>query len=161
MNFCLILKPDQAYYKEAYSEIISTLKLKKYEPIFAIIMILFGLGLKYFDSKEKLGIFPFFFSAVGAYELYKFYYEKKKWLKDRLDTRVTGQAIELEFSDNVIKHNGPFSNGEVKWDGLKNIIETPNGILLKPEAGVSIYLPNSAFTNQKQIDFILSKKKSE
>jgi hypothetical protein len=161
MNFSLTLKPDEAYYKEAYSEMISTLKLKKYEPIFAIIMILFGLGLNYFDSKEKLGLFPLFFSAVGAYELYKSYYEKKKWLKDRLSTGVVGKTIELEFSDNEIKHSGPFSSGEFIWDGLKSITKTQNGILLKPQAGVSIYLPNSAFTNQKQIDFILSKKKSE
>jgi len=160
MNFTLTLKPDETYYKEAYAEIISTFKYKKYEPIFATIMILLGLGLYYFDTNAKLGLFPVFFSAVGVYELYKsIYYEKKKWLNARLDSRIAGQDIELEFSDNAIKQNGPFTNGEMKWEGLKAIVKTKNGILLKPENGISIYLPDTVFTNRAHIDFILSKNR--
>ena len=58
MNFNLTFKPDENYYKEAYAEIISSLKFKKYEPIFATIMVLFGIGLYFFDSdlfnKERI-----------------------------------------------------------------------------------------------------------
>lgn len=159
MNFSLTLTPDEAYYKEAYGEMISALKWKKYEPIFATIMILFGLGLHLLDKTDRLGIFPFVFSAIGAYEFYKVYYEKKKWIKDRLDSRIVGKSIELAFTDDVIKQSGPFTNGELKWDGLKNIVKTQKGILIKPENGISIYLPNTVFSDPAHIDFILAKQR--
>lgn len=159
MNFNLTFKPDENYYKEAYSEIISSLKLKKYEPILATIMVLFGIGLYFLDNDRKLGLFPFVFSGIGIYEFYKSYNEKQKWLKDRLDSKISGQLLEIEFSETTIKHSGPFSNGELNWNGLKNIIKTKNGIILKPENGISIYLPDRLFNDREQIDFIISKKK--
>ncbi|MGA9212751.1 MAG: hypothetical protein WBY99_08680 [Kaistella sp.] len=159
MNFKLNFKPDENYYKEAYAEIISSLKFKKYEPLFATIMVFFGIGLYFFDTHKKLGLFPFVFSCVGIYEFYKFHFEKKKWLKDRLQSGIAGQLLEMEFSETTIKHSGPFSNGELNWNGLKDIIKTKNGVLLKPENGVSIYLSDRLFKDSEQIDFILSKKK--
>lgn len=158
MNFNLAFRPDEAYYKEAYKEITSSRKLKKYEPVFAILMVIGWIGLYFFDSSKRLGILPFIFSGIGIYEFFKYYYEKKKWLKDRLDSKIAGQLLEFEFNDNCIKHNGPFSNGEIQWNGLKDIIKTKNGILLKPENGISIYLQDRQFSDREQIQFILSKR---
>jgi hypothetical protein len=160
MNFNLTFKPDENYYKEAYAEIVSTLKLKKYEPIFATAMVLFGIGLYFFDSDKKLGLFPLVFSGIGVYEFCKCYFDKKKWLKDRLDSRNAGQLLDIQFNEITIKYNGPFSNGDINWNGLKDIIKTKNGVLLKPENGISIYLPDRLFKDKEQIDFIFSKKKT-
>lgn len=159
MNFKINFKPDKEYYKEAYDEIVSSLKLKKYEPYFAIVMIIMGLFFYFQDTDKKLGIFPIVFIFIGFYELFKLYYEKRKWLKDRMDSQIVGQEIELKFSDGVIKHTGPFSNGEMTWNGLNKIVKTKNGILLKPENGISIYLPNKLFTDAGQLEFIMSKQK--
>lgn len=133
MNFKLNFKPDEEYYKEAYGEIMSSLKLKKYEPYFAIVMIILGIILHFQDTDKKLGMFPIVFGLIEVYELFKLYYDKKKWLKDRLDSKIVGQQIELQFSDELIKHSGPFANGEMNWNGIKKIVKTKNGILLKPE----------------------------
>lgn len=159
MIFNITLTPDEPYYKEAYGELVSTLKIKKYEPYFAIIMILFGIGLYYFDTYKVSGIFPIIFSLVGVYEFFKVYHEKNKWMKGRLANNVTGQKIEMEFNESTIVHKGPFSNGEMKWEGFKSIQKTKKGIILKPDNGVSIYLPDRLFSDNKQIEFILSKNK--
>ncbi len=159
MNFKLNFIPDEEYYKEAYDEIVSSLKLKKYEPYFAITMIILGLIFYFQDTDKKLGIFPIVFTLIGFYELFKLYYEKKKWLKDRLDSKIVGQQIELQFSEEVIKHSGQFSKGELTWNGLNKIVKTKNGLLLKPENGISIYLPNKLFADEKQMEFIMSKQK--
>lgn len=159
MIFTITIIPDEPYYKEAYDELVSTLKLKKYEPYFAIIMILFGIGLYFFDTDKVLGIFPIIFSLIGVYELYKVYNEKNKWLKARLASIVTGQKIEMEFSDSNISHKGPFSNGEMKWEGIKSIHKTKKGIILKPDNGISMYLPDMLFSDKNEIEFILSKNK--
>jgi len=159
MIFTITIIPDEPYYKEAYDELVSTLKLKKYEPYFAIIMILFGIGLYFFDTDKVLGIFPIIFSLIGVYELYKVYNEKNKWMKARLASIVTGQKIEMEFSDSNISHKGPFSNGEIKWEGIISIHKTKKGIILKPDNGISMYLPDMLFSDKNEIEFILSKNK--
>jgi len=157
MNFILNFKPDKAYYTEAYDEIISSLKYKKYEPYFAILLIGMGIILYFQDTYKVSGLMPIIFSLSGIYQLFKLYFEKKKWLKDRLDSKIVGQQIEMHFTDEGIKHDGPFSNGELNWNGLKTIVETKKGILIKPENGISIYLQNSLFKDKAQIEFILSK----
>ena len=95
---------------------------------------------------------------AGIYELCKFYSEKNRWIKNRLKNPIIGQHLEIEFNDDSIKHNGPFSNGEMYWHGLKNIVKTRSGLLLKLHNRISIYLPDKNFDNQEQIDFIISKK---
>ena len=161
MNFNLTFIPDEAYYKEAYEEIVSTLRFKKYEPFFAILMVIFGVGLYFYDKNRISGIFPFVFSLIGIYEFYKLLNEKNKWLKNRLDSLVVGEKIEIEFSSSKIIHKGPFSNGEIEWEGIKKIVRTKNGLIIKPENGISLYLPDKLFVDRKHIEFILTKNKSK
>jgi hypothetical protein len=157
MDFKLVFVPNEQYYKEAYDEIISSFKYKKYEPFLAIFMIGLGFVLYFQDNYKVTGIFPIVFACVGFYELFKLYYERRKWLSDRLDSKIVGQKIEMHFTDQFIKHLGPFTNGELKWSGVKKIQKTKNGVLIKPENGISIYLQDQAFSDKEQIQFILSK----
>jgi len=159
MNFKLTFTPDDIYYREAYAELISLKKLKKFEPLFAVILFFFGIGLYYFDNNHVLWILPFFFIIMGIYEFFKIYYEKHKWLKERNGSRLIGQHNEFEFTDDTIHHRGPFSIGEMKWQSLKAIKKTNKGIVLKLESGVSMYLSDSFFAEKDEIDFILSRAK--
>ncbi|MBK7442184.1 MAG: hypothetical protein IPI65_11740 [Bacteroidetes bacterium] len=65
----------------------------------------------------------------------------------------------MEFSDSNISHKGPFSNGEIKWEGIISIHKTKKGIILKPDNGISMYLPDMLFSDKNEIEFILSKNK--
>ena len=133
------------------------MKYKKYVPYFASALIFVGVVFYFFDKSGIIGIFPFLFIFSGLYEFFKFYNEKKKWMKDRLDSRILGKEIQMQFTEEMIKISGPFSNGELKWIGLKKIVKTKKGILLKPENGLSIYLQDKLFSSDEQIKFILSK----
>lgn len=157
MEFSLKFIPDENYYKEAYDEMVSSMRYKKYVPYFASALIFVGIVFSFLDKSGVVGIFPFLFICSGLYEFFKFYNEKKKWMKDRLDSRILGKEIQMQFTDEMIKINGPFSNGELKWFGLKKIVKTKKGILLKPENGLSIYLQDKMFSSDEQIKFILSK----
>ena len=136
---------------------VSSMKYKKYVPYFASALIFVGVVFYFFDKSGIIGIFPFLFIFSGLYEFFKFYNEKKKWMKDRLDSRILGKEIQMQFTEEMIKISGPFSNGELKWIGLKKIVKTKKGILLKPENGLSIYLQDKLFSSDEQIKFILSK----
>ena len=157
MDFKINFRPDLDYYKEAYSELIKTNWVKRFEPLFATIMILFSIGLWYFDHNNKLGIFPILFGALGVFEFIKVYTSRTKWINDRVKSGVTGQELQLQFTDDLIIHSGPFSNGDIKWNGLKSIGQTEKGLILKPEKGTVIYLPKTKFESKDQIDFIINK----
>jgi hypothetical protein len=161
MDFKISFRPDLDYYKEAYSEMIKGSWLKRLEPVFAIVMILFSVGLWYFDINRRLGFFPLFFGAIGVFEFVKVYVSRAKWLKDRVRSGVTGQEIHLRFTDDFIIHNGPFSNGNIKWEGLKSIRQTGKGLIIKPETGTVIYLPKGSFESKEQIDLIISKERKK
>ena len=45
MDFTISFRPDLDYYKEAYSQIVKSNGLKRFEPVFATLMILVGQGV--------------------------------------------------------------------------------------------------------------------
>ena len=158
MEFSISIIANQEYYNELYSELIKTLKFKKYERVIGILLILFGIYLFIKDKTNVLNIFPLFFILAGIYELFKFYYDKKKWMNERINSKIFNQTLNLTFNEIHIQSNGPFTNATLNWNGLQNIVQTEKGIFLKPENGISIYLPNYAFENKEQMDFILKRK---
>lgn len=157
MNFTVNLRPDLNYYKEAYSEMVKSNGLKRFEPLFATVMILFAVGLWYFDNKGTLGYFPLLFGGLGIFELIKVYTSRTKWLSGRVESGIIGQEITLQFTDDLIIHSGPFSTGNINWAGIKSIGQTDRGLIIKPETGDAIYLPKRSFDNKDQIEFIISK----
>lgn len=120
-------------------------------------MVVTGIILFGVDSGNRLGFFTLFYSAIGIFETYRWNYKKKRWVKDRLAGR-SSENVKIEFDDSVFKVQGALSKGEINWMGFKEIRATKTGILLKPQNGISIYLPYSCFGMQDQIDFVLSKK---
>lgn len=156
MDFEISLEPSMDYFEESYSEIIKSKWLKRFEPLFAIAMILGSIGLWYFDRTGVLGLFPILLGALGFFELVKVYHTRRKWLRDRAQSGVIGQEIRMRFTEDQIIHNGPFSNGDIKWIAIKSITETKKGVLVRPDTGVVLYLPKSMLSRE-QIDFILSK----
>jgi len=157
MNFTINLRPDLNYYKEAYSEMVKSNGLKRFEPVFATAMILFAIGLWYFDNKGTLGFFPILFGGLGIFELIKVYTSRTKWVSEREKSGITGQEINLQFTEDLITHSGPFSTGNIKWTGIKSIGQTDKGIIIKPETGNAIYLPKTSFQTKEQIEFIINK----
>jgi len=157
MNFTINLRPDLNYYEEAYSEMVRNNGLKRFEPVFAIAMILFAIVLWYQDNQEILGFFPILFGGIGIFELIKVYTSRTKWVSERMKSGGKGQEITLQFTDDQIIHSGPFSAGDIKWAGIKSIGETDKGIIIKPETGIAIYIPKTSFHTKEQIEFIINK----
>ena len=81
-------------------------------------------------------------------------------MNDRLKSKLLGQEVKMIFTDTALISSGPFSSGEILWTGMNSIEHTTKGIILRPESGIMIYLPKSAFQSQQQIDDILNKAKA-
>ena len=159
MSFKLTFTPTEKYYKESYEELLASTKYKKYESYFAYTLAVLGLILYYFDKSKQFGLFPIALSGLGLYELYTIHNNKNKFIKERVSSIANGKQVHLEFNDKTIKHTGPFSNGEMTWDKIQSINKSKKGIIIKPESGINIYLPDHLFEDKSQLEYLFSKKK--
>jgi len=155
MYFQIELIPTDKYYADFYQDWVSQKWLRRWQPYLAVFMILFWAGLLFLDSGKALGITPQLFMALGGYELGKHFYSKHRWFKERRGSRVNGQKTIIQFRDESIKFDGPFTTGQLKWSGIKEIKQTPSALLLIPENGISIYLPKALFNSPEQVDAVL------
>jgi hypothetical protein len=161
MNFKIEFNPDKNYYTEAYNEIISTKFFKKHQALLGIFIIIFGCIFNLINKNEKMNVFSIIIFGIGIYEFVTYFLFKKKWIDERLNSKVFQKKIELQFYDDYLVSFGPFSEGKINWNGLKEIIKTKKGILIRIETGVSIYLSDKVFKNKSEIDFIISKKNKD
>ena len=147
------------YYKEFYSEWLKFRSYRRWQPLIAILLIMFSAFVFIFFNSNALFI-SLLFTGFGIYELFEYYYTRKKWLNERLASNITNKEISMIFEDDVIKSKGPFTNTELKWNGIVKTIETKNGLFLIPENGISIYLQKSSFDSENQIKLIVDKVNS-
>ena len=147
------------YYKEFYSEWLKFRSYRGWQPLIAILLIMFSAFVFIFFNSNALFI-SLLFTGFGIYELFEYYYTRKKWLNERLASNITNKEISMIFEDDVIKSKGPFTNTELKWNGIVKTIETKNGLFLIPENGISIYLQKSSFDSENQIKLIVDKVNS-
>jgi len=120
-----------------------------------MLSILIALLIYLFDKELmpiSIGILAF-----GLFMIYEFYSSKKKWMKNRLDSKVNNESVTMIFEDNQIQSNGPFTEMKGKWSFFNQAIETEKGIFLIPENGISIYLQKKSFKNQSDIKTIIKK----
>ena len=156
MNTEIRLNTSKEYYQEFYSESLKRTK-RKWEPLLATCLIVFGGVLYLINTSENLKFIPVLFVFAGIYELLKFYYSKRKWLKDRLQNGIINKEVVLVFQDECIRYEGPFSKGDLKWQGIQKTALTDKGLFLIPENGFSIYIPKKLFRDATEIKEIVQK----
>lgn len=154
MNIEVNQKVNKEYYTEYYSQWLKhKSKLKKWEHIIGFIslflgIIIFSINNSFFSYSIGLGIF-------GCLMIYEFYSSKYKWLKARMDSRITNSSFKIVFMENGIETFGQFSKTKGKWNIFSNVIKTEKGLILIPENGTSLYLQNSVFEKKTDIEEII------
>ncbi len=156
MEIKVVQKIDKDYYEEFYLEWLKFRSVfKKWEDKIGISSILIAIFI-YVYSKNLLFI-SIGFLFFGISMIYEFYSSKKKWMKSRLESKVTNESVTFIFEENQIQSNGPFTKMMGKWDFFSQAIETEKGIFLIPENGISIYLQKKSFENQLDLKKIITK----
>ena len=69
---------------------------------------------------------------------------KYHWIKDRKESKQFGETVIIEFREDGIHQTGPFGKAELLWEGLDSAVATENGLLLKQNKVILIYVPDSA-----------------
>ncbi|MCP4325710.1 MAG: YcxB family protein [Psychromonas sp.] len=145
---------DRAHFTECFeqSELIATPKKMRYK--FIASLLIFGfLVLIMTDQSVAVGLF---FIGLAFLEFFSFKYRKAWWLSRQMWSKNSGNKITLNIDNNGIRIDSLYQKNSLLWSDIKEVIETPEGLMLKLENGGQSYLSKSSLNNEV-INFIKSK----
>ena len=79
--------------------------------------------------------------AFAAVQLSDSLLHRRRWLHQRTSSSRLGESVSLEFMNEGIEISGPFSVGRMGWAAFSSCDRTDKGIFLRPDTGLSIYVP--------------------
>jgi hypothetical protein len=155
MEYTINLTLDRAYFSEAFSQSIRYAnRWRKAERTIGTIFILLGVAfLAWFESLVAL---PIVLIALGVIELIFPILKKPWWVGRQMKSKVANGTVEIVLSESGIHTSGPYSKGEMTWEGVERILETPRGVFIWPQKGMHIYLPKSVVGNEA-VRYVLSR----
>lgn len=145
----------QSYYKD-WIKFVS--KGKRWSIPIGLTLILLGLVMIIFNKDNH--IYSFAMLGFGISQSLWYLWEKHKWIKSMAAESRIGEEVSLTFNDEGITHSGPTSSGNLKWSGIKQIIQADQGLFLRLQKGICIYVPKSAIQGPYEIASILQLFKS-
>lgn len=145
---------NREHFSECFeqSELLAPEKKMRHKFIGAL--LLFGfLVLIYSDQSVAVGLF---FIGLAFIEFFSFKYRQAWWLTRQMWSKNSGNRITLCIDDRGIKIDSLYQTQTFLWNDIKEVIDTPKGIMLRLESGKQSYLSKSSLAADV-ITFIQSK----
>ncbi|MDA7887574.1 hypothetical protein N9B12_00795 [bacterium] len=142
MNATAHLKFDRDYFELQYNEWLAhRSKFKKYEIWFAMLLIVFGVGMAFAFRQQWLvgGLF----ACAGIYEFAMSATSKCRWVNARLSTVRDDKTVELTFDDESLTSISKNGKSTIRLNGFSGFTPGSDGFFLIPDTGVSIYVPRA------------------
>ena len=142
---------DREHFSECYdqSALITPPKKMRFQFIGALILVGF-LIMMFTNQSVAVGLF---FIGLAFVEYFSVKYAKAWWLSRQMWSKNSGNKITLSIDDNAIEIVSLYQNQTFPWNTIKEIIETPQGLILKLENGGQSYLSKSSL-NSEVIEFM-------
>jgi len=80
-------------------------------------------------------------SALGS--LVQRWAFKRAWLKTMRDVKTLDRPMHMVFCDDGIEAHGPNSDGVLRWQGLRELIDAPGALILRLPRQQSIIVPEA------------------
>jgi hypothetical protein len=90
---------------------------------------------------------------IACYEAVESRLKKFFWLRRLEKRKAAGGEITIAADDDALELTGPLSSGRINWAGFVKSARTPRGILLWPDNGAYIYIPESSI-GRDGVEFI-------
>lgn len=147
---------DKQYYSECYSDWLRNVsKWRRYQIFIGLILVVIATIL--FGLTAIHRFIPVILAGIGIIEISSYLLNRHKWMSERLGDKRVGHTVILEFSEDRIIHSGPFSRGEFFWDGIESITPTSSGIFIRPQKGISIYIPDQSWDRCDAKQFVIDR----
>lgn len=136
MNIEIEQHIDKEYYLEYYSQWLKYKStFKKWEHIIGFTSVIIALLI--YILNPKLQYFSIGFIFFGLFMINDFYSSRKKWIKERIKSRMNNSSFRILFKEDKIETIGKFARTESNWNFFSNVIKTEKGLILIPENGIN------------------------
>lgn len=146
MQFSTDFILDREHFSECYdqSALITPPKKIRYQFIGALLLVGF-LMMMFTEQSVAVGLF---FISLAFVEFFSFQYRKAWWLSRQMWSKNSGNKITLLMDDSAIKITSIYQNQHFNWDEIKELIETPKGIILMLNNNAQSYLSKSSLSDE-------------
>jgi hypothetical protein len=152
---------DREYYKEAYQAAVENKILLKIDYYLGFITAIGGFLLFLVELRNSMLLIPLGIMTFGLISIFWTFYRRYKWIKDRVNSKIANTVIEFTLHEEYFETNSGFGHSTLSWNSIQSVKETKKGLILRPESGVMIYLPDSSFSSLETKNFIIKKIKTE
>jgi YcxB-like protein len=139
---------DRAYFEENYSEWRNyRSRFRRWQRHIAAGLLVAGCAVIFLvPSFSVTGIV---LVSIAIAESVEFYWHRASWLGKRLAARGSEPVtVVMSFDEAGVHITGPASTGQMPWNGVHELRETPKGLFFRIGDGMSIYVPKSALEPQ-------------
>lgn len=138
MNSCAKFDLTRDYYHQAYSEWIRRVsKVNRWLLPLGAAMAVWGGFWRFVLHHHGAAPYVLILAGLGQFLIRPI--GKWKWMRDRLKEKITGEAIEIVFSETGVSIRNSFSESECRWEAFHHFVTTPNGMFLYPQRKMWIY----------------------
>jgi hypothetical protein len=147
---------DREHFSECFeqSALLHPPKKIRYQFISALL----AFGFLIMIATDQSVVVGLFFIGLAFLEFFSFKYRKAWWLSRQVWSKNSGNKITLSIDNNEIQVKSLYQNQCFAWKDIHDVIETPEGLILKLHKGGQSYLSKSSLNNEV-IEFIKSKTK--
>lgn len=155
MEYQFNIELNKQYYSECYDERNKYgNKWKNINYYFAFIFIVVGSSILIYSN--KFAVTPIALIIFGFFELFSPYIKRSIWLRRQMSNKTANTEVEITITEKELLTKGKYSEGNMAWEGMDKILDTPKGIVIWPQKGIVIYIPKTKL-NVEAITYVLSK----
>jgi len=154
MQYETTFKLTKEYYLEAYKQrMYSMRKQRLFNYSIGILFMLSGASLAIYSKFNNIDPLVIFLS--GIFLLFSSQISKFIWLRRQLQNNSINEEFSILVDENGYKLTGPNSSTEQSWKVIDTIIQTPSGILIRPQKRSMVYI-SEKLAGKEFIEFVKS-----
>lgn len=143
---------SEGYYRESYEEWFRHVaRFRKWQTPLAIVAAVASIAL-WLSGFRLAALVPAAYAVLKAVDAVM---HRRQWIADRCRSSRLDETISVQFSDEALEINGPHSSGSLAWAGVDSWEVTDRGLFLRPDTGVSIYVPKASVTPPEAVGQIV------
>jgi hypothetical protein len=133
---------DEAYFRECLGEWIESVStLRKFEPLLCAASV--GIGIGTVLLLPSFRIVGYLAIAVGVFEAWRYRAFKRRWLAERLGSKLNGTVMRFELGPGRVRQLAP-APASTDALSLARVVASRRGYFVYPKNGAFVYLPHAS-----------------
>ena len=147
---------SESYYRSYWRDSVKHRTLfRRWTVPFGIFLLALGGTLLWIsEANDGIDFVPWALILIGVYELVWHFLDKGRWFRLVRKGNQAGGEVELRLNRDGIDHVGPTASGRIKWQGIEKFVRAENGLFLAQGRGLSIYIPYTSLSEEREADEI-------